>query len=66
MLISELVRCGFTIQYTSTAEIAAVASTAKNTSARIIVTSLAYQRVGYRNSFRIDMIFPKNSRRLHP
>jgi hypothetical protein len=65
MLISELVRCGFTIQYTSTTEIAAVASTAKNTSARIIVASLVYQRLGYRNSFKIDMMIPHYCR-LHP
>jgi hypothetical protein len=55
------VRCGFTIQYTSTAEIAAVASTAKKTSAKITVVSFAYQRVGYRSSFRIDMVVPGNS-----
>jgi hypothetical protein len=62
MLISELVRCGFTIQYTSTTEIAAVASTAKNTSAKITVSSFVYQRLGYRNSFTIDMMVPQNSR----
>ena len=55
MLISELVRCGFTIQYVSTAAITTVDTAAKKISARSTVISFVYHLLGYRSSSRIDM-----------
>ena len=46
MLISLLVRCGFTMRYTRKPAIAVVASTAKNTTASRAINSFVYQRDG--------------------
>ena len=46
MLISLLVRCGFTMRYTKNPAMADVATTAKNTNADTADSSLMYHRIG--------------------
>src|SRR6201998_4538646 len=55
MLISLLERCGFTMRYTRNPAIADVATTAKNSNAKMAINIFVYQRVGNWNSSRMDM-----------
>src|ERR1700720_4909661 len=55
MLISLLERCGFTMRYTKNPAIADVATTAKNSNAKMAINIFVYQRVGNRNSSTMDM-----------
>jgi len=55
MLISLLERWGFTMRYTRNPAIADVATTAKNSNAKMAINIFVYQREGNRNSSRMDM-----------
>src|ERR1700736_2666205 len=56
MLISLLVRCGFTMRYTTNPAMAEVATTAKNTNANTDINNFVYQSVGDRISSRMYIV----------